>query len=51
MTQKKKRKKLLLSVTAVAVVAALGAGIWFGTRGSGEPVNVYPFQYIGMTEF
>lgn len=51
MTQKKKRKKLILSVTAVAVVAALGAGIWFGTRGSGEPVNVYPFQYIGMTEF
>ena len=51
MTQKKKRKKLLLSVTAVVAAAALGAGIWFGTRGSGEPVNVYPFQYIGMTEF
>ena len=47
----KKRKKLLLSVTAAALTAALGAGIWFGTRGSGEPVNVYPFQYIGMTEF
>ena len=47
----KKRKKLLLSVTAVALTAALGVGIWFGSRGSGEPVNVYPFQYIGMTEF
>ena len=47
----KKRKKLLLSVTAVALTAALGVGIWFGIRGSGEPVNVYPFQYIGMTEF
>ena len=47
----KKRKKLLLPVTAVVLPAALGVGIWFGTRGSGEPVNVYPFQYIGMTEF
>ena len=46
----KKRKKRLLPVTAVVLVAALGVGIWLGTR-SGEPVNVYPFQYIGMTEF
>ena len=51
MTIRKKRKKLLLAITAVILVAALGAGIWFGTRGGGEPVNVYPFQYIGMTEF
>jgi len=51
MTAKKKRKKLLLSVTAVILVAALGVGIWFGTQGGGEPVGVYPFQYIGMTEF
>lgn len=48
---KKRRKKLLLSVTALVLAAALGIGIWFGSRGSGEPVNVYPFQYIGMTEF
>jgi len=51
MAVKKKRKKWLLSVTAAVLAAALGAGIWFGTRGGGEPVNVYPFQYIGMTEF
>ena len=51
MKPKKKSKKLLLSVTALILAAALGAGIWFGTRGGGEPVNVYPFQYIGMTEF
>lgn len=51
MTVKKKRKKWLLSGIALILVAALGAGIWFGTRGSGEPVNVYSFQYIGMTEF
>lgn len=51
MTLKRKRKKRLLTVIALVLAAALGVGIWLGTRGSGEPVNVYPFQYIGMTEF
>lgn len=51
MTVQKKRKHLLRIITAVVLVAALSIGIWFGTRGSGEPVNVYSFQYIGMTEF
>jgi len=51
MTVKKKRKKWLLAVIFLVLAAALGVGIWFGTQGSGEPVNVYPFQYIGMTEF
>ena len=51
MAVKKRRKKMLLSVTAVVSLAALGAGIWFGTRSGSEPVNVYSFQYIGMTEF
>ena len=46
-----KKKKVLLSVTAILLTAGVGAGIWFGTRGGGEPVNVYPFEYIGMTEF
>ena len=47
----KKRKKWLLAEISLVLAAALGVGIWFGTQGSGEPVNVYPFQYIGMTEF
>ena len=51
MTVQKKRKRLLRIVAAVVLVAALSIGIWFGTQGSGEPVNVYSFQYIGMTEF
>ena len=51
MYAKSRRKKLWIPVTAVLLVAALAAGIWFGTRSGGEPVNVYPFQYIGMTEF
>ena len=48
---KAKRKKLLLAVTALVLAAAIGAGIWFGVRGRGEPVNVFPFRYIGMTEY
>ena len=51
MYAKSRRKKLWIPVTAVLLVAALAAGIWFATRSGGEPVNVYPFQYIGMTEF
>ena len=47
----KRKKKRLLAVTAVVLVLALGAGIWFGTQGKSEPVNVYCFNYIGMTEF
>ena len=50
MFAKKKKKKLWIPVIALILVAALGAGIWFGTRNS-EPVNVYPFMNIGMTEF
>ena len=50
MTAKKKRKKLWIAVTALAAAAAVGTGVWLGSRG-GEPVNVYSFQYVGMTEF
>ena len=48
---KGKKKKILLAVIAVVLVAAIGAGIWLGTKGKAEPVNVYPFNYIGMTEY
>lgn len=51
MFAKKKKKNWLKVLITLVLAAALGAGIWFGTRGSGEPVNVYSFQYIGMTEF
>ncbi len=47
----KKGKKILISVTAVILVAAIGVGIWFGTQGSSEAVGVYPFEYLGMTEY
>lgn len=53
MTKKKvtKKKKLLLSLTALILVAAIGAGIFFVARGGSEPVNVFSFQFIGMTEY
>lgn len=51
MAGKYRRKKLLLPVIALILIAATGTGIWLATRGGGEPVNVYSFQYVGMTEF
>lgn len=48
---KGKKKKLLIGAVAVVLVAAIGVGIWFGTRSAGEPVKVFPFQYVGMTEY
>ncbi len=51
MFAKKKKRNWLKMLIALVLVAALGVGIWYGTRGSGEPVNVYPFVNIGMTEF
>lgn len=47
----KKGKKIVLSVTALVLVAAIGLGIWFGTRGSSDPVSVFHFDQVGMTEF
>ena len=51
--KKNNRKKTILIVSvSLVLVAAIVAGIWFGTgRGKAEPVNVYPFNYIGMTEY
>ena len=48
---KAKKKKLLVCSIALILTAAIGAGIWFGVRSGGEPVPVFPFRYVGMTEF
>ena len=52
MKRKSRGKKILISVICLVLVAAIGGGVWFytGTK-SGEPVNVYPFNYLGMTEY
>lgn len=46
-----KKKKIIIASTALVTAAALGAGIWFSTQGSSEPVGVYPFENVGMTEY
>ncbi|MBQ6718983.1 MAG: HlyD family efflux transporter periplasmic adaptor subunit [Oscillospiraceae bacterium] len=48
---KTKKKQILLAVIIVAALA-LGCGAWYyAGHNSSEPVYVYPFQYIGMTEY
>lgn len=48
----KGKKKILIAVVSLVLVAAIGVGIWFGVSASNaEPVFVYPFEYLGMTEY
>ena len=50
--KKHDRKKILIASVAAVLVVAIGLGIWFGvSRGGSEAVKVYPFSYIGMTEY
>ena len=50
--KQKKWLKILIPVVAVVLIAAIGLGIWqFAGTQNAEPVNVYPFQYLGMTEY
>lgn len=52
MKRKSKLKKILIPVVAVVLVATIGLGVWrYVGSGSAEPVNVYPFDYLGMTEY
>ena len=50
--KQKKWLKVLIPVVAVVLTAAIGVGIWHVAGSSNaEPVNVYPFEYLGMTEY
>lgn len=41
--KKQNKKKIIITVTAVVLVAAIGLGVWFGvSRGRSEPVKVLP---------
>lgn len=52
MKRKSKAKGILIAAVIVAVLAAGGFGAWYFTQNrNAAPVNVYPFQYIGMTEY
>ena len=51
MRKNKKGRWILVSVcVALVVVAGLGGWYFLGHRTS-EPVNAYPFMYLGMTEY
>ena len=48
----KSAKRRILIAAAAVIVVAVGCGIWYYMgHHSSEPVYVYPFQYIGMTEY
>lgn len=47
-----KKKKLIIAVIAIVLVLSIGCGIWYYVgHNSAEPVYVYSFNYIGMTEY
>ena len=47
-----KKRKLILIPLIIVLVAGLGLGTWYLlSHRSSEPVNAYPFQYLGMTEY
>ena len=49
---KNKTKKNILIVLVVVMVLAAGLAGWFWYREkNAEPVYVFPFQYVGMTEY
>ena len=48
----KTKKKWIIGVTIGVTAAAIGCGAWYyAGHNSKDPVYVYPFQYIGMTEY
>lgn len=50
--KKQNKKKIIITVTAVGLVVAIGLGVWFGvSRGRAEPVKVFAFNSVGMTEY
>ncbi len=52
MKRKSKGRAILVTLVVLAILAGVGVGIWQLTlQRSAEPVGVYPFYYIGMTEY
>ena len=50
--KKQNKKKIIITVTAVGLVVAIGLGVRFGvSRGRSEPVKVFAFNSVGMTEY
>ena len=52
MRPKRKGKALLITLLILAVLAAGGIGGWYFLQNrNAAPVNVYAFQFLGMTEY
>lgn len=49
---KHKTKKIIIILVIVAVLLGAGGGVWYwlGHRNT-EPVFVFPFEFVGMTEY
>ena len=47
----KTKKIVLIILTAVLVLAAGGAGWFWFSQKNAEPVYVFPFEFVGMTEY
>ena len=49
---KNKVKRIILIVVAAAVLLGAGGGAWYYfVHRDTEPVFVFPFEYVGMTEY
>lgn len=53
MAKKRNGKKILLWILIPMLLLAIGGGCWyyFSQQSTGESVYVYPFHFMGMTEF
>ena len=52
MKRKGMLKKILVAMVSFVLVAAIGLGIWhYASQNAVQPVNIFPFTSIGMTEY
>ena len=51
MRKNKKGRWVIISICAVLVLAAGLGGWYFLSHRNSDPINAYPFQYLGMTEY
>ena len=49
--KRKSKLKIIIPIVLVVVLAAAGGYFWFTSDSRGEPVKVFAFQNLGMTEY